>query len=114
MNTAKIQHKGQVTIPTSVRRQAGLSEGDFVNFAFQRGKIVITPKQVVDHSQFPNADDEYTPEQRRIIDARLDRAAAEVRKGHVSPAFETIEEFATSLKADAKKLKRKTKRSVRR
>jgi AbrB family looped-hinge helix DNA binding protein len=41
--TARIQHKGQVTIPTSVRRQAGLSKGDLVNFAFQRGKIVITP-----------------------------------------------------------------------
>jgi hypothetical protein len=26
--TAKIQQKGQVTIPTSVRRQAGLSKGD--------------------------------------------------------------------------------------
>ena len=42
--TAKIQHKGQVTIPTSVRRLAGLSKGDVVNFAFQRGKIVITPR----------------------------------------------------------------------
>jgi bifunctional DNA-binding transcriptional regulator/antitoxin component of YhaV-PrlF toxin-antitoxin module len=36
--TAKIQHKGQVTIPTSVRRQAGLSKGDVVNYAFQRGR----------------------------------------------------------------------------
>ena len=35
--TAKIQHKGQVTIPTSVRRLAGLSDGDSVNVAFQRG-----------------------------------------------------------------------------
>ena len=50
--TAKIQHKGQVTIPTSVRRQAGLSQGDLVNFAFQRGKIVITPRLVIDRAQF--------------------------------------------------------------
>ena len=81
--TAKIQHKGQVTIPTSVRRQAGLSKGDLVNFAFQRGKIVITPRLVIDRSQFPNADDEYTPAQRRIIDARLDKAekGARVNRG---------------------------------
>src|ERR1035438_3694929 len=46
--TAKIQHKGQVTMPTSVRRQAGLSKGDLVNFAFQRGKIVITPRLVLE------------------------------------------------------------------
>jgi len=98
--TAKIQHKGQITIPSSVRRRAGLSKGDLVSFAFQRGKIVITPKLVIDRSQFPNADDEYTSDQRRIIDASLDMAATEVRKGRVSPAFKTIEEFATSLKAD--------------
>ena len=45
--TTKIQHKGQVTIPTRVREQAGLSKGDLVNFAFQRGKIVITPRLVI-------------------------------------------------------------------
>ena len=55
---AKIQDKGQVTIPTSVRRQAGLSKGDLVNIAYRRGKIVITPKLAIDPSQFPNADGE--------------------------------------------------------
>jgi AbrB family looped-hinge helix DNA binding protein len=115
MNTsARIQTKGQVTIPTSVRRQAGLSKGDLVDFAFQRGKIVITPKLVVDRSQFPNANNEYTPAQRRIIDARLEAAAAEVRKGNVSAAFDNIADFAASLKADARKLGSKAKRSGRR
>ncbi len=108
-STARIQHKGQVTIPTRLRNQAGLSKGDLVEFSLQRGKIVITPKLVIDRSQFPNADDEYTPAQRKIIDARLDRAMKEVRKGHVSPAFETAAEFAAALKADAKKLTGKTK-----
>ena len=75
--TGKIQNKGQVTIPTAVRRQAGLAKGDLVNFAFQRGKIIITPKLVIDRSKFPTADDEYTPTQRRIIDAGI----AEGRKG---------------------------------
>jgi AbrB family looped-hinge helix DNA binding protein len=112
-STAKIQHKGQVTIPTRLRNQAGLSKGDLVESSIQRGKIVITPKIVIDRSQFPNADDEYTPAQRRVIDARLNRAMGEVRKGHVSPAFETAAEFATALKADAKKLKAKAKRSAR-
>src|SRR5438552_17877947 len=72
--TGKIQNKGQVTIPTAVRRQAGLSKGDLVNFAFQRGKIVITPQLVIDRSKFPTADDEYTPAQRRAIDASLTKA----------------------------------------
>ena len=97
--TAKIQHKGQVTIPTSVRRQAGLSKGDLVNFTFQRGKIVITPRIVIDRSKFPTADDEYTPAQRRIIDARL----AQARKGpHYGP-FNTANEMIADMKERLKK-----------
>lgn len=33
----------------------------------QRGKIVLTPKLVIDRSKFPNADDEYTPARRRTL-----------------------------------------------
>ena len=97
--TAKIQHKGQVTIPTSVRRQAGLSKGDLVNFAFRRGQIVITPRLVIDRSQFPNADDEYTPAQRRIIDARLDKA----EKGPSYGPFDTADEMIAHMKGELKK-----------
>ena len=110
----KIHRKGQMTLPTRLRALAGISEGDLVEAVFQRGKIIITPTLVIDRSKFPMADDEYTPEQRRIIDARLDKAAAEVKKGHVSPAFETIGEFTAALTADAKQLKQKIKRSTRR
>jgi AbrB family looped-hinge helix DNA binding protein len=45
---SRIQHKGQVTIPTRLRNQAGLSKGDLVEFSFHRGKIVITPKVAID------------------------------------------------------------------
>ena len=93
----KVHGKGQMTLPTRLRTLAGIAEGDFVEARFSRGKIVITPKPPIDRSASPNADDEYTPAQRRIIDARLDRAMAEVRKGHVSPAFETAAEFAAAL-----------------
>ena len=65
---AKIQHKGQVTIPTSLRTEAGLAKGDLVEFSFERGKIVITPKLVVDRSSFPSAEGDYTSAQRRAID----------------------------------------------
>jgi hypothetical protein len=74
-----------MTLPTRLRALAGIAEGDLVEAAFHRGRIVITPKLPIDRSKFPTADDEYTPAQRRAIDARLNRAAAEVKKGHVSP-----------------------------
>ncbi len=112
--TAKIQDKGQVTIPTSVRRQAGLSKGDLVKVTFTRGQIVITPKLVIDRSKFPNADDEYTPAQRRIIDARLAKADEDIKHGRVQGPFDSHTEFLDSLHREARKLgARKTKRPVR-
>jgi len=112
--TGKIQNKGQVTIPTAVRRQAGLSKGDLVNFAFQRGKIVITPRLVIDRSKFPTADDEYTPAQRKIIDTQLAKGLADIKAGRVSRAFETHADFIADLHKAAKKPNvQKTKRPVR-
>jgi AbrB family looped-hinge helix DNA binding protein len=111
--TARIQHKGQVTIPTSVRRQAGLSKGDLVNFAFQRGKIIITPKLVIDRSRFPNADDEYTPENRRIIDVRLAEGLADIKAGRVYGPFETHEALMKSLRGHVGKGKSKTTKRVK-
>ena len=96
--TGKIQNKGQVTIPTSVRRHAGLSKGDLVNFAFQRGKIVITPKLVIDRSKVSTADDEYTPEQRRIIDARLAKGLADIEAGRTFGPFNSIDEMIAHMK----------------
>jgi AbrB family looped-hinge helix DNA binding protein len=110
--TARIQHKGQVTIPTRVRTQAGLSKGDLVEFSFQRGKIVLTPKLVIDRSGFPNADDEHTPAQRRIIDARLAKSDEDIKHGRVHGPFNTAEEMAASIEANIKKL-RGTKRKAK-
>lgn len=76
----KVQHKGQVTIPTRLRTRAGISEGDLVEASFHRGKIILTPKLPVDRSQFPTADDEYTPAQRRAIDARLAESEEDLKR----------------------------------
>lgn len=111
--TAKIQHKGQVTIPTRLRNQAGLSKGDLVEFSLQRGKIVITPKVVTDRSQFPNADDEYTPAQRKIIDARLAEGLADIKAGRTFGPFNSAGEMIAHMKAQLKKgaAAKKSKRS---
>jgi AbrB family looped-hinge helix DNA binding protein len=103
--TAKIQDKGQVTIPTSVRRQARLSKGDLVNFTFTRGQIVITPKVVIDRTQFPSADQDYTPAQRRAIDARLAKSDEDIKHGRTYGPFDTAEEMAAAIEADIKKFR---------
>jgi len=67
------------------------------------GKIVLTPKLIVDR--------EYTPAQRRFIDARLTKAEADIKASRVSKAFSNHSEFIADLHNAAGKLgARKTKR----
>lgn len=106
--TTKIQHKGQVTIPTHLRQQAGLNKGDLVEFAFQGGKIVITPMLVIDRSKFPNADNEYTPDQRRVIDARLAEADEDIKAGRVH-SFASAKDASAFIETSALKTKGKAK-----
>jgi bifunctional DNA-binding transcriptional regulator/antitoxin component of YhaV-PrlF toxin-antitoxin module len=54
--------------PKSVRRRAGIKPGDRLEFKVSGGIINITPK-------LASADDEYTPMQRRVINAQLADAA---------------------------------------
>lgn len=83
----KIHRKGQMTLPSRLRSAIGVADGDVVEAKLWRGKILITPKAVIDRSQFPNADDDYTPEQRRIIDARLAKADEDIKSGRVHGPF---------------------------
>jgi hypothetical protein len=69
---------------------------------------------VVDRSIFPNADREYTPEQRRTIDARLAKAEDEIKRGQGLGPFESHEDFLGALHREAAKLdKKRTKRPAR-
>jgi AbrB family looped-hinge helix DNA binding protein len=92
----KVQRKGQVTIPTRLRAQVGLVDGDLVEARAHRGRIVLTPKLIVDR--------EYTPAQPRVIDARLAKAEADIKAGRVSKAFSNHSEFIADLQNAAAKL----------
>jgi AbrB family looped-hinge helix DNA binding protein len=109
----KIHRKGQMTLPTRLRTQAGISEGDLMEAAFHRGKIVLTPTLAIDRSKFSNADAEYTPEQRRIIDARLAESEEDLKRGRTFGPFNTAEEMIASMKAQLRKRSalKKAKRS---
>ena len=119
----KIHRKGQVTLPSRLRSAIGVAEGDLVEASVRRGKIVLTPKLVTDRSKFPTADDEYTPEQRRIMDARLAESEDDLKKGRTFGPFNTADEMIASMKhqlrqlqkrAAAKKAKRAPKHSPKR
>ena len=114
MSIVTVKNKYQVVIPQRVREQLRISRGDLLEVRAERGKLTYIPKTVVDRSQFPNADKEYTPAQRRIIDARLAKADVDIKAGRMSEAFSSHEEFIASLhKAAAKYRPKKTKRPAR-
>lgn len=83
----------------------GVSDGDLLEVRVHRGSFVLRPKTLFDRPQ--SDDDEYTPAQRRIIDARLAKAHADVKAGHVSRPFDTHEEFIADLHKEANKYRRK-------
>jgi AbrB family looped-hinge helix DNA binding protein len=106
MSIVKVQTNGQVTIPTRLRAQVGLRDGDAVEARAHKGAIVLTPKTAVAR--------EYSPAQRRVIDARLAKAELDIKAGRVSKAFLKHNEFIAELHNSAAKLGAgKTKRSVK-
>jgi AbrB family looped-hinge helix DNA binding protein len=98
----KIHKKGQITLPTRLRSQAGIGDGDLVDATFSRGKIILTPKVVVDRSKFLTADGEYTPEQRRIIDTGIAKGLEDFRKGRFHGPFASAKEASAYVERVAK------------
>jgi bifunctional DNA-binding transcriptional regulator/antitoxin component of YhaV-PrlF toxin-antitoxin module len=82
-----VSTKSEIVVPRSVRRRAGIKRGQKVEFKVSGGVINIVPK-------LPAADDEYTPAQRRIIDARLRKA----RKGPYYGPFDSVDDMLASMK----------------
>jgi bifunctional DNA-binding transcriptional regulator/antitoxin component of YhaV-PrlF toxin-antitoxin module len=104
--TVKNKTKTPLVVPASVRRKAGHRNGEDLEFRVSGRVITILPK-------LPAADDEYTPEQRREIDAQLAESLADVEAGRVHGPFSTHREFIASLHKEAKKSSRKhVKRSA--
>ncbi|HXB75026.1 MAG TPA: AbrB/MazE/SpoVT family DNA-binding domain-containing protein [Candidatus Acidoferrales bacterium] len=83
-----------LVVPASVRRRAGIKTGDRLEFKVSGGIINIIPK-------LPIADDEYTPKQRRTIDAGIGEGMKDFRKGRGHGPF-TADEAVNFLKSQMK------------
>ena len=98
--TVKNDNKMLLVVPPAVRRQARFKSGQELEFRASGGVITIIPK-------LPSADDEYTPEQCRIIDAQLAEGLADIKSGRVRGPFSTHQEFIASLHKEARKFSRR-------
>jgi hypothetical protein len=80
--------------PSAIRRKAGFKGEDELEFKPAGGVITTSRKP-------PVAGDEYTPAQRRIIDARL----TEARKGPYHGPFQTAEEAIRFIRKETRNRK---------
>jgi hypothetical protein len=92
----KNNNKTPLVVPPAVRRKAGFQSGEEIEFRTSGGVITITPRM-------PNADDEYTPAERRVIDARLAKSDEDIKAGRVYGPFNTAAEMAASIEENIKK-----------
>ena len=94
--TTVVQNKQPIVVPDSLRRRAGIKAGDKLEFHLSGGVISIVPK-------LPSAKEEYTPAQRRIIDAQMKEGLEDIRKGRTYGPFSTAGEMIASIEANLKK-----------
>jgi bifunctional DNA-binding transcriptional regulator/antitoxin component of YhaV-PrlF toxin-antitoxin module len=94
--TVTVKNKIGLTVPEAVRRQAGIKIGDRLEFKVSGGIINIIPK-------LPAADDEYTPTQRKILNARLAEDLADIKAGRTAGPFNSADEMIAHMKSELKK-----------
>jgi bifunctional DNA-binding transcriptional regulator/antitoxin component of YhaV-PrlF toxin-antitoxin module len=86
--TVLVKNKPSLTIPQAIAKKAGFKPGDLIEFKVNRGTVTVRT------TTFPTADDEYTPAQRRVLDASL----AEADKGPYFGPFKSGTEVAAFMK----------------
>jgi hypothetical protein len=70
---------------------------------FLRGRLFQEFNLLADRSEFPNADDEYTPAQRRAMDARLDESQEDLEQNRTFGPFNSAAEMISHMKGQLKK-----------
>ncbi len=85
MPMIKVRHKGQVTLPAEIRDELDLEQGDLLEAEVHNGKVVLTPKTVIDRS--------------KAVEAAIDEGLRDIEAGRVSPVFESVEEMKEYLRS---------------
>ena len=109
--TITLKAKAPLVVPLSVQRKARLKVGDQVEFKATPGRITIVSKPPV---AAVTADDEYTPEQRRIIEAQLAEGLEDIKQGRTYGPFDTVEEAIKFLHKEIRVRKARDKRKTTR
>ncbi len=88
MPLVTVKTKYQVTLPTSVRKQAGVAVGDLLEAKVEGKKITLTPKS--------------------LVDRELALALQDVKAGRTYGPFDSVDALMRSLRQGGKKRRRPT------
>jgi len=87
----QVASNGRITLPGSIRRKMGLSEGDLLHVEVEEGQIILTPVVAVERSQAYF----WTPRwQAGEQEAEADKQAGRFR------AFATVDDLIEDLTAE--------------
>lgn len=86
MPAVKIGVSRQVVIPKQIHDQLGLTPGDYLEVELQEGKVVFTPKTLVD----------------KRIEKRLEEGLEDIKQGRVYGPFRSAQEMVRSLHGSKK------------
>ena len=82
MPLVKVKDKYQVTLPTAIRKQAGVGIGDLLEVKVQGDRITLTPKSAVDRE--------------------LARALEDIRKGRTLGPYADAKDAIRALRRTSK------------
>ncbi len=85
MSIVKVKTKYQVTLPTDLRKLAGVTVGDLLDAQVEKGKITLSPKS--------------------IIDRHIAESIEDFKQGRFIGPFSTTKEALRALKDEVKKIK---------
>jgi AbrB family looped-hinge helix DNA binding protein len=86
VTAVKIGVSRQVVIPKKLHEELGLAPGDYLDVELKEGKVVMTPKTLVD----------------KKIQKRLEEGLEDIRQGRVLGPFDNSKDAMKALRAQVK------------
>ncbi|MBI4823113.1 MAG: AbrB/MazE/SpoVT family DNA-binding domain-containing protein [Nitrospirae bacterium] len=99
----KISPGGQVRVPKKVMEKLKISAGDYLDFDFVEGSVVVKAKKLIDADQAWFWEKEWQEAERE--------AEEDIKKGRLSKVFTSAEEGIAYLRKRRKELKKAKRKS---
>jgi len=102
VGTVKISPGGQVRIPKEIMERLNVSTGDYLDFSFEEGDVIVKAKKLIDADQIWFWEKEWQEAEKK--------AEKDIREGNLSRVFTTAEDGISYLRKRRKELKKNLKK----